>query len=90
MVGVIGFRVPGLGTAGVEVVRESGNIASLRVVRIVDSPWDRTRASGHGHELERSRICFVPGGFELDLAIPNEDPTTYSMWLVEGRNVDLL
>lgn len=42
------------------------------------------------HELERSRICFVPGGFELELAIPNEDPTTYSMWLVEGRDVELL
>jgi hypothetical protein len=42
------------------------------------------------HELERSRLCFIPGGFELDLAIPNQDPTTYSMWLVEGRRVDLL
>jgi hypothetical protein len=30
------------------------------------------------------------GGVELDLAIPNEDPTTYSMWLVEGRDVNLL
>ena len=42
------------------------------------------------HELERSRICFIAGGFELELSIPNEDPTTYSMWLVEGRDVDLL
>jgi hypothetical protein len=43
-----------------------------------------------GHELERSRLCSVPGGFELELAIPNQDPTTYSMWLVEGRDVNLL
>jgi hypothetical protein len=42
------------------------------------------------HELERSRICFIAGGFELELAIPNQDPTAYSMWLVEGRNVNLL
>lgn len=43
-----------------------------------------------GHELERSRLCFVPGGFELELAIPNEDPATFSMWLVEGRDLELL
>lgn len=43
-----------------------------------------------GHELERSRLCSIPGGFELELSIPNEDPTTSSMWLVEGRDVDLL
>lgn len=43
-----------------------------------------------GHELERSMLCFVPGGFELELSIPNEDPAMQSMWLVEGRNLDLL
>jgi hypothetical protein len=43
-----------------------------------------------GHELERSRFCFVPGGFELELSIPDEDPATSSMWLVEGRDVELL
>jgi hypothetical protein len=43
-----------------------------------------------GHELERSRLCFIPGGFELELSIPNEDPATSSMWLVEGVDVDLL
>lgn len=31
-----------------------------------------------------------PGGLELELEIPNQDPTTSSMWLVEGRDVDLL
>jgi hypothetical protein len=43
-----------------------------------------------GHELERSRLCFVPGGIELELSIPNQDPTTFSMWLVEGRDVNVL
>lgn len=43
-----------------------------------------------GHDLERSRFCSVPGGMELDLVIPNQDPTTSSLWLVEGRDVDLL
>lgn len=43
-----------------------------------------------GHELERSRLCFGPGGFELELAIPDEDPTTSSLWLVEGLDVGLL
>lgn len=43
-----------------------------------------------GHELERQVICFVPGGFEMEIAIPNEDATTQSLWLLEGRDVDLL
>lgn len=42
-----------------------------------------------GHELERSRFCFVPGGFDLELSIPNADPTTSSPWLVKGRDEDL-
>lgn len=42
------------------------------------------------HELERSRFCVVPGGFELELAIPNADPATSSLWLVEARDVNLL
>ena len=41
------------------------------------------------HELERARICFIAGGFELELAIPNQDPTTSSMWLVDGRDLNL-
>lgn len=43
-----------------------------------------------GYALERGRWCKVPGGFELELAIPNQDPATSSMWLVEGRLEDLL
>jgi hypothetical protein len=30
--------------------------------------------------------CRLAGGFELDLAIPDEDPTTYGLWVVSGRN----
>jgi hypothetical protein len=43
-----------------------------------------------GHELERSKLCRFPGSFELELSIPNEDPTTSSMWLVKGLDVNLL
>jgi hypothetical protein len=43
-----------------------------------------------GHELEPSVLCYGPGSFELQLAIPNQDPTTHSIWLVEGRDVNLL
>lgn len=43
-----------------------------------------------GHDLERSVLCTNPGGFELDLSIPNEDATTYSQWVVSGRDVRFL
>lgn len=43
-----------------------------------------------GHDLERSRICYTAGGFELDLSIPNEDPATHSQWVVAGRDVRFL
>lgn len=42
-----------------------------------------------GHELERSKLCYLPGGFDLELAIPNEDPATSSLWLVKARDMDL-
>jgi hypothetical protein len=42
-----------------------------------------------GHELERSRVCSGPASIELELAIPNQEPATSSMWLVEGRNVSV-
>lgn len=43
-----------------------------------------------GHDLERSRLCFNPGGFELELSIPNEDPATQSRWVVAAQDVDIL
>jgi hypothetical protein len=42
-----------------------------------------------GHELERSMRCTVPSGFELEFSIPNEDPTTHSMWRVEALDVNI-
>lgn len=43
-----------------------------------------------GHELERQVICFVPGGFEMEISLPNEDQATFSQWLLEGRKLHLL
>lgn len=43
-----------------------------------------------GHDLDRSRLCYNPGGFELELSIPNEDPTAYSQWVVAAQDMDLL
>lgn len=40
-----------------------------------------------GHDLERSRLCYDLDGFELELSIPNEDPATYSQWVVAGRKL---
>lgn len=41
-------------------------------------------------ELEPAQICFGPATLEIDLSIPNQDLTTHSVWLVEGRDVNLL
>lgn len=43
-----------------------------------------------GHDLERSMLCYTPGGFELHLSIPDPDPATFSMWVVSGRKLSLL
>lgn len=43
-----------------------------------------------GHDLERSRLCITAGGFDLGLTIPNEDPTTFSQWVVSGRDTRFL
>ncbi len=40
------------------------------------------------HELEPSRFCRTSGMLELELSIPNREPTTHSKWLVEGREID--
>jgi hypothetical protein len=40
-----------------------------------------------GHDLERSRLCYDLDGFEMELAIPNEDPATHSQWVVAGRKL---
>lgn len=41
------------------------------------------------HELERSKTCNTPGGVEIEISIPNEDATTYSTWLIKGRDLAL-
>lgn len=43
-----------------------------------------------GYELEPSRLCLTPGGFDVELSIPNQDPTTHSKWVVAARDVSLL
>jgi hypothetical protein len=39
-------------------------------------------------ELEPSRFCRSGGRFELELSIPNDDPSTHSAWFVDGREID--
>ena len=40
-----------------------------------------------GHELEPSKMCSTPDGYDLDLSIPNRNPATSSRWLVEIRKL---
>jgi hypothetical protein len=42
-----------------------------------------------GYELEPSKFCFTPGGFEVHLSIPDEDPATHSKWVVSARDLSL-
>lgn len=42
-----------------------------------------------GHELEPSKLCYNPVGFELELSIPNQEPTTHSRWVVSARDLAL-
>ena len=43
-----------------------------------------------GHELEPLPTCVAPGGFEIQLSIPDPDPATSSNWLVKARDLALL
>lgn len=43
-----------------------------------------------GDELEPAKTCEVPGGFDLEVSIPNRNPATQSLWLVEARELGLL
>jgi hypothetical protein len=40
-----------------------------------------------GHTLEPSKLCSTPDGYDLDLSIPNRNPATSSLWLVEIREL---
>jgi hypothetical protein len=46
--------------------------------------------SAFGRELEPAKACDVSGGFDLELSIPNRNPSTYSQWLVEARELGLI
>lgn len=68
-------------------------VADAQII-VTDSPGDHC-ARVHfltlfGHELEPSKFCYNPGGFEIDLSIPNSDPATHSKWVVSGRDTSLL
>jgi hypothetical protein len=43
-----------------------------------------------GHDMERQKLCRAPGGFEIELSIPNADPATFSKWVVSAQKVNLL
>lgn len=40
------------------------------------------------NELQPSRFCRTSRRFELEISVPDVDPATSSMWLVEGREID--
>jgi hypothetical protein len=37
------------------------------------------------HELEWAKTCDTPSGFDSEVAIPNQDPATSSLWFVKAR-----
>ena len=43
-----------------------------------------------GHELEPAKTCEASGGLDLELSIPNRDPSTHSLWLVKARDAGAL
>jgi hypothetical protein len=43
-----------------------------------------------GRDLEPSKACDVSGGFDLELSIPNRNPSTYSQWFVEARELGII
>ena len=40
------------------------------------------------HELDPFKFCRTSSGFELELAIPDQDPMSRSKWFVKGREID--
>jgi hypothetical protein len=43
-----------------------------------------------GNALEPSKMCSAPGGYDLELSIPNRDVTTRSQWLVKARELGII
>lgn len=42
-----------------------------------------------GHELEPSKLCYNPAGFEIELSIPDPEPATSSKWVVSATDTSL-
>lgn len=40
-----------------------------------------------GQELEPAKHCTTAEGLDLELSIPNRNPSTHSLWLVEAREL---
>ena len=43
-----------------------------------------------GDESEPAKVCKVSGGFDMEIAIPDRNPTTHSQWLARARDLDWL
>jgi hypothetical protein len=43
-----------------------------------------------GRDLEPAKACDVSGGFDLELSIPNRNPSTQSQWRVEARELGII
>jgi len=52
--------------------------------------WWLYGVSLFGQELERSKLCSVSGGYDLELSIPNRNPATPSQWLVKARELGII
>lgn len=43
-----------------------------------------------GRDMEPARSCDTVDGFDIELSIPNRNPSTYSQWLVEARVLGII
>ena len=70
------------GTFGLDAQRISSDTLVSGCYWLVFSPL-------FGHELEWAKTCSTAGGVDIELAIPNEDPETSSLWFVKARLLSL-
>ena len=43
-----------------------------------------------GEESEPAKVCHVSGGFDMEIAIPDRNPATQSLWLARARELGWL
>jgi len=43
-----------------------------------------------GDAVEPPMVCRTTGGFDWEFSIPNRNPATHSLWLVEARELGIL